>query len=165
MNIWESSLTRQAWELNYNFDVFFLSVGPNFAFFHDTFGAETVEGIIGPGAWNEKSSPGAKQFYEKYLARYGEEPDYWGALVYYSSLQHFQKAVEEAGTLNQAKIRDFLATKAYDTYIGRFSYDKDGCFRGHLGEIGQWQKGLFEVIGPAEKSTAFAILKPKWPPR
>lgn len=120
---------------------------------------------MGPGAWNEKSSSGAKEFYEKYMERFGEEPDYWGALVYYSSLQHFQQAVEEAGTLDQAKIRDLLATKTYDTYIGEFSYDDDGCFRGHLGEIGQWQNGVFEVIGPAEKSTASPILKPPWPKR
>ena len=34
----------------------------------------------------------------------------------------------------------------------------------HPGQIGQWQKGVFEVIGPKDKATAeFIYPKPAWP--
>ncbi|MGB9904280.1 MAG: amino acid ABC transporter substrate-binding protein [Desulfotomaculales bacterium] len=157
-------LTKQAMELGINFKAFFLSVFPYSPQFRDAFGAQVVEGIMGGGAWNEKSSPGAKQFVELYKKYYNKEPDdYWGQFYYYCSLQHFQKAIEEAGTLDQAKIRDVLATQTFDTFLGPFKYDQDRFFRGHLGQIGQWQKGIYEVVDPGPHRTAPPILKPDWP--
>jgi len=155
--------TSQAMELGYNPKVFYLSVGPCLTAYRDTFGANAVEGVMGPGVWNEKSSPGAKEFAARYRKIFNKEPDdYWGQLYYYASLQDFQQAIEEAGTLDQKKIRDLMATKTYDTLAGPFSY-QGGFFRGHLGQIGQWQKGVFEVIDPGKNRTAQPILKPAWP--
>ncbi|MCR4420088.1 MAG: amino acid ABC transporter substrate-binding protein [Clostridia bacterium] len=157
-------LTQQAIELGINFKAFFCTVGPYAPTYRDAFGAEAVEGVMGGGAWNEKSSPGAAQFVELYKKHFNREPDdYWGQLYYYSSLQHFQQAIEEAGTLDQSKIREVMATKTYDTFVGPFKYDPDRYFRGHLGQIGQWQKGHWEVIDPGKNRTAPPILKPDWP--
>ena len=39
---------------------------------------------------------GAKEFVDKFVKRFGMEPDYWGGLYYWSSLQHFQQAIEKA---------------------------------------------------------------------
>jgi branched-chain amino acid transport system substrate-binding protein len=156
--------TAQAMDLGINFDVFHLNVGPCFPFFRDTFGADAVEGIMGPGAWNPNSSPGARQFFDAYVAHHGgEEPDMWGGLLYYSSLQHFEQAIVEAGTLDQAVIRDVLATRTYDTALGQFWYDERQMFTNHVGEMGQWQNGVWEVIDPGENRTAAPILKPNWP--
>ncbi|MCL6478387.1 MAG: amino acid ABC transporter substrate-binding protein [Peptococcaceae bacterium] len=156
-------LISEAMELGYNFKNFFLSVGPSFPFFVDAFGPEVVEGVMGGGAWNAKSSPGAKEFFDLYKKYFGKEPNYWGELYFYASLQHFQQAIEEAGTLDQGKIRELLATKTYNTYVGPFKYDQDRFFRGYLGQIGQWQKGIFEVVDPGKNRTAPPILKPDWP--
>ncbi|MEW6424160.1 MAG: amino acid ABC transporter substrate-binding protein [Bacillota bacterium] len=157
-------LTQQAIELGINFKAFFLSVFPYSPEYRNAFGAQVIEGVMGGGAWNAKSSPGAKEFIDLYKKHYNKEPDdYWGQFYYYCSLQHFQKAIEEAGTLDQAKIRDILATKAFDTYLGPFKYDQDRFFRGHLGQIGQWQKGVYEVVDPGKNRTAPPILKPDWP--
>jgi len=157
-------LTQQAIELDCNFKALYFTVGPYAPMYRDAFGVETVEGIMGGGAWNAKSSPGAQEFVDLYKQSFNKEPDdYWGQLYYYSSLQHFQQAIEEAGTLDQSKIREVLATKTYDTFIGPFSYDKDRFFRGHLGQVGQWQNGVFEVVDPGENRTAPPILKPQWP--
>ncbi|MGB9887634.1 MAG: amino acid ABC transporter substrate-binding protein [Moorellales bacterium] len=156
-------LTQQAMELGINFKAFFLSVGPSFPFFVQALGPNVMEGIMGGGAWNPKSGPGAKEFMDLYMKHYGQEPNYWGELYFYSSLQHFQQAIEEAGTLDQAKIRDLLATKTYDTFVGPFKYDSDRFFRGHLGQIGQWQNGVFEVVDPGAHRTAPPMVKPAWP--
>lgn len=155
-------ITTQAMELDINFDVFHLSVGPCFGFYKDAFGAEVVEGVMGPASYNKKSSPGAAEFIEKYIAFTGQEPTYWGGADVYASLQHLQQAIEEAGTLDQARIRELLATKTYETCVGPFSYE-GGLFKGHLGEMGQWQSGIFEIIEPGENRTAPPIIKPEWP--
>jgi branched-chain amino acid transport system substrate-binding protein len=158
-------LTGQSLELGINFNALFITVTPfSPNLYRDTFGVNTVEGVIGGGAWNAKSSPGAKVFVDKFVVRFGMEPDYWGGLYYWSSLQHFQQAIEKAGTLNQKKIRDIMARERFDTALGPFWYDKDRYFVNHPGEIGQWQNGVFEVIDPGEKRTAPPLYpKPAWP--
>lgn len=70
-------IVTQSIENNFNFDVFLLSVGPNFGYFRDLIGIETVEGIMGTGAWNTKSLSSAEEFYEKYINYPGAEPDFW----------------------------------------------------------------------------------------
>jgi branched-chain amino acid transport system substrate-binding protein len=159
--------TSQSIELGINFNAFFLTVlpfSPNL--FRDNFGVNVVEGVMGGGGWNAKTSPGAKELVEKYKARFGVEPDYWGGLYYWSSLQAFQQAIERAGTLNQKKIRDIMATEKFNTALGPYWYDKNRYLAKecHPGEIGQWQKGVFEVIDPGKKRTAPPEYpKPLWP--
>jgi branched-chain amino acid transport system substrate-binding protein len=153
----------QAIELGVNFNVFAFTVGPAFTFYPGAFGP-AAEGVIGGGAWNEKSSPGAKEFSEHYKEVTGKDMgNYWGALTWYSAMQHFKQAVEKAGTLNQKKIRDIMATEKSTTALGSFWYDKRRMFVNHPGNWGQWQKGVFEVIDPGAKRTAPPIVKPDWP--
>jgi len=158
-------VTGQAMELGINFKAFLITVlpfSPNL--YRDTFGAAAVEGVMGGGAWNAKTSPGAKELVDKFVARFKVEPDYWGGLFYWSSLQHFQQAIEKAGTLNQKKIRDVMAKEKFNTALGSFWYDKDRYFANHPGEIGQWPKGVFEVIDVGAKRTAKPLYpKPAWP--
>ena len=125
-------MTSQAMELGINFNAFFMTVLPfSPPLFKGTFGEKAIEGVMGGGAWNAKTSPGAKEFVDKFVAKFGEEPDYWGGLYYWSSLQHFQKAIEKAGTLDQKKIRDIMATEKFDTALGPYWYDKDRFFVNH----------------------------------
>jgi branched-chain amino acid transport system substrate-binding protein len=158
-------LSGQALELGINFNAFFLTVlpfSPNL--YRDNFGVKVVEGVMGGGAWNAKTSPGAKELVDKFVARFKVEPDYWGGLYYWSSLQHFQQAIEKAGTLDQKKVRDIMAKEKFDTALGPFWYDKSRYFVNHPGEIGQWQKGVFEVIDPGKKRTSPPEYpKPPWP--
>jgi branched-chain amino acid transport system substrate-binding protein len=157
-------VTGQAIALGMDFKVFGFTVGPAFTFYPGTFGPAS-EGVIGGGAWNEKSSPKAKKFSEHYKAVTGQDMgNYWGALFWYSAMQHFQQSIEKAGTLDQKKIRDIMAKEKFETALGPFWYDKDRYFVNHPGEIGQWQKGVFEVIDPGEKRTAPPLYpKPAWP--
>jgi branched-chain amino acid transport system substrate-binding protein len=157
-------ITGQAIQLGINFKVFALSVGPAFTFYRNAFGAKTVEGVIGGGAWNPKSSPGARKFAEHFKEVTGKEMgNYWGSIYFYSAMQHFKQAVEKAGTLDQAKIRAVMATEKFDTALGPFWYDERQISVNHPGEWGQWQNGVFEVIDPGAKRTAAPIAKPAWP--
>jgi len=156
-------ITGQAMEVGFSPKAFFLTVGPMLTQYRDAFGAKAVEGVMGGGAWNEKTSPEAKKFAETLMTKY-KGIEYWGQLFYYSSMQFFEKAIEEAGTLNQAKIRDVMATKTFNTAMGPMKFDKTRINMTHPGEIGQWQNGMFEIIDPGEKRTAKPIYpKPEWP--
>jgi branched-chain amino acid transport system substrate-binding protein len=101
------------------------------------------------------------------IDRFGEEGiDMWGNLYYWGSLQFFQQAIEEAGNLDQATIRDIMATETFETALGPTWFDEnqnlaEEC---HPGEIGQWINGEWEVILPKDKATAEPIFpKPPWP--
>jgi branched-chain amino acid transport system substrate-binding protein len=157
--------TKQAMELGFNPKVFFLSVGPYAPFFRDIFSPAGVEGIMGCGAWNEKSSRAAKEFSDKFKARFNQDPNYWGGTIFYASLEILEQAIEKAGTLNQEKIRKVMAKEKFNTVLGPTWFEggrlAPAC---HPGEIGQWQNGVFEVIDPGEKRTAAPeIPKPPWP--
>jgi branched-chain amino acid transport system substrate-binding protein len=154
----------QTMEIGYNPKAFYMTVGPCLSQFRDAFGAKGIDGVMGAGAWSVKTSPGAQEFFDKFAKRWGYEPEGWGTLFYYSSLQFFQQAIEEAGTLNNTKIRDVMAKKTYETAMGPMNFTKNINLN-HPGEIGQWQDGKWEVIDPGKKRTAKPIYpKPEWQP-
>lgn len=160
----------QSMALGYNPKAMVLGPGACFHFFYDIFGPAT-EGVVGFGAWNAKSSPAAKEFADKFIDRWGiGKSDWWGALHYWAGLQFFEQAIIEAGTLDQAVIRDVMATSTFDTVLGPTWFDIVGGGGGVLavecyaGQVGQWQSGIYEVIDPGEKRTAEPIYpKPPWP--
>jgi branched-chain amino acid transport system substrate-binding protein len=157
-------LTGQSMELGFDPKAMYMTVGPCLSQYRDTFTAKGIDGVMGAGAWSVKTSPGAKKFHDDYVKRWGFEPEGWGSLIYYSSLQFFGQAIEEAGTLNNTKIRDVMAKKTYDTAMGPMSF-KGQYNTNHPGEIGQWQNGTWEVIDPGPKRTAKPIYpKPAWQP-
>jgi len=151
--------------LDINFDVFLLGPGGCFAVFPALFGP-AAEGVMGFGAWNTKSSPEAQEFYDKFVALY--DPgilDWWGHLPYYGGLQFFEQAIEQAGTLDQAVIRDIMATSTFDTVLGPTWFEggllAEECY---AGQIGQWQNGIYEVVDPGTNRTAPPVIpKPDWP--
>ena len=159
-------VTKQAIELGFNPKVFFGSVGPFALWFRDAFGAKTIEGLMGGGAWNPKTSPAAKDLYDRIIARFGEKGiDMWGNLYYWGTLHFFEKAIEKAGTLDQKKIRDIMATQKFETPLGLTWFENQSlASECHPGEIGQWINGQWEVILPKNRATAKALFpKPPWP--
>ena len=151
-------------ELGINFDAILLGPGGCFGVFSGIFGP-MVEGVMFEGAWNCKSSSGAQEFCDKFFALY--DPgiiDWWGHLIYYAGLQFFEQAIEKAGTLDQAKIREVMATETFNTVLGP-TWFEGGLLavECHAGEIGQYQNGEPEVIDPGQNRTAPPVYpKPDW---
>jgi len=149
-------------------------IGPgcNFGFFTLTF-PEAIEGVFGEGAWNANSSAEAAAFAAKLEPLVGgpANMDWWGAIVYYGTLQYFQQAVEFADTLDTEVILEVYRTKHFQTILGDTFWDIQGEAGGGLlpevcyaGQIGQWQNGIFEVVDPGVKRTADPVYpKPDWP--
>ena len=158
--------TGTAQAIGYNPKAFLLGPGGNFEVYRKIFGADVIEGVMGEGAWNTKSSPAAKDFVDRYTKRYPKETlDWWGHNVYLAGLEVFQQAIEKAGTLDQKKIREILVKEKFNTILGPTWFENQmlakDCYQG---QIGQWQNGIFEVIDPGPKRTAAPIYpKPAWP--
>jgi branched-chain amino acid transport system substrate-binding protein len=168
------SVVGQSMAIGYNPKAIVLGPGCNFQFYYDAFGPQILEGLIGFGAYNKKSSPELAVWIDKFIAKFGlGKMDWWGGAFYYAALQCFEQAVEKAGSLDNDKVRDVMAKEHFQTILGEtwFEMTADGKGGGllskdcHPGEIGQWQNGTFEVIGPDNKMTTDEIIypKPNWP--
>jgi branched-chain amino acid transport system substrate-binding protein len=152
-------------ELGYNPKAWVGGPGVNFGFYQAAFGP-MVEGIIGFTTFARKSSPTLNEFADKlYEGKPVELQDWWGHPLYWASLEVWKAAIEKAGTLDQKKVRDVIATETFDTILGPTWFENGLLAKdAHPGEIGQWVNGVFEVIGPKDKATAEMIYpKPEWP--
>ena len=167
------AVVGQSMAIGYSPKAMVLGPGANFQFFIDIFGPQVLEGVIGFGAWNAKSSPALAEFSEKFIDRFGiGQADWWGAAFYYAGLQCFEQAIVKAGSLDNTKVRDVMASEHFDTILGDTWFDMTagGEGGGQLakecapGQVGQWQDGVFEVIDIGEKRTSAPIYpKPGWP--
>lgn len=157
--------TKQLMEIDFNPKALVLGPGGNFGFYKKIFGP-AAEGVIGFGAWNCKT-PGMKEFCDVFFSKYGEDrTDWWGHFFYWAWLQFLEKAIEKTGSIDNDKLREVFAEEKLDTSVGKIWFDEHHLMAKecHPGEIGQWQKGMFEVVGPKDKATAkFIYPKPPWP--
>jgi branched-chain amino acid transport system substrate-binding protein len=157
-------LTAQA--IGYNPKVMFLGPGGNFEVIKNVCGADTIEGIMGEGAWNAKSSPAHAAFLKELLKNMDRSQlDWWGHDVYWVALQALEQAILKTGSLDHDKLRKVLATEKFDTILGKTWFENQMLAREcYAGQIGQWQNGIFEVIDPGPKRTAAPIYpKPPFP--
>jgi branched-chain amino acid transport system substrate-binding protein len=139
--------------------------GANFGFYHTTFGP-AAEGVTGFTAFACSQSKAAQELCDKlYKGKPEEIQDFWGHPLYWASLEFWKQAIEKAGTLDQKVIRDIMATQKFKTMLGPTWFENGLMAKEcHTGEIGQWQKGIFEVVGPKKHATAkFVYPKPPWP--
>jgi branched-chain amino acid transport system substrate-binding protein len=168
------AVVGQSMAIGYNPKAMVIGPGCNFQYFLDAFGPEIIEGVIGFGAYNSKSSPEIAEFIDNFIDRFGVETmDWWGGAFYYAALECFGQAIEKAASLDNDKVRDIMATEHFDTILGDTWFDMTAGGEGggllakecHPGQVGQWQNGVYEVIGPADKMTTDMIIYPKpgWP--
>jgi hypothetical protein len=94
-----------------------------------------------------------------------ENVDFWGGLIYRAELEFFQQAVEQAATLDQAKIADvmrtahFKTTMSDDTFMTNQILDKAS----YAGQIGQWQAGVPQILDKDKRTTdKIWYPKPTW---
>jgi branched-chain amino acid transport system substrate-binding protein len=152
-------------ELGYNPRAWIGGPGVNFGFYHTTFGP-MVEGVTGFTTFSPKQSAAAQALADTLYAGKPEDiQDPWGHPLYWAGLECWKQAVEKAGSLDQEKIREILATEKFNTVLGETWFENGLLSKDcHTGEIGQWQNGVFEVIGPKEHATADMVYpKPAWP--
>jgi branched-chain amino acid transport system substrate-binding protein len=158
-------LVKQSIEVGFNPKLFYCTIGVAHTPVKDIFGDKVMEGVMGAGAWNPKVPyPGAKEFWDRMVAFVGKgNTDWYGNAWCYSTVQIMEQAIEKAGTLDRKKVRDVIANSTFPTVIGPVRFENQFNVQSP-GEVGQWQKGEFEVVAAKEKRTAEPIYpKPPWP--
>jgi branched-chain amino acid transport system substrate-binding protein len=155
-------MTGQAKAIGLNPKLFYATVGVAYPSYRDTFGAKTVEGIMGAGVWNPKISPAAKKWFDRYVKRWGEEPDRWGTAGGYATGQILAQAIEKAGTLDPTKVRNVIASETFDTALGPVKFvDQFNIY--YPGQVGQWQNGEFLTVDKTNRQAKPIYPKPAWP--
>jgi len=155
-------LPEQAKMVDFNPKLFYVALACAWPMFKNKFGPAT-EGVMGPGGWNEKYSPKAKEFYDKFMAMHGRPPCNWSTAFGYGTYQIYEQAIEKVGLKDREKLRDYIATHTFDTVYGPIKYT-DYFNVDHPSYIGQWQKGTFESVAPkATRKVNVMYPKPSWP--
>lgn len=152
---------KQAREQNIQAPFQFVAVGPSIAFFSKMFGAN-LDGIVTLGHWspNQKKWPKAKPFFDAYVAKYGEAPDYLDVALAWESAEILQQAVAKAG-LDKDKLRSTLASGTFDTIDGPVAFDG---VQNRLTPTMflQFQNGTGQIVYPPSQQTAPFMPKSGW---
>jgi branched-chain amino acid transport system substrate-binding protein len=151
--------SKQAKEIGFNPKFFYAAVGVAFPLYKNVMGAG-VDGVLGMGSWNTKTSAAAKAYFDAHVKRFNKEPDRWASAHCWAGLEILTAAVAKQG-LDRKAIRDHIANQTHDTIIGKVKFS--GSEISVPGSVGQWQGGDFEVVWPKPMATAPLVAsKPAW---
>jgi len=113
--------------------------------------------------------PGAREYYDKYVARYKSETEYHGAEAY-ASMYVVADALKRAKSITPTDIRDALAETDMMTAFGPVKFisygKKTQQNRLPTTFVVQWQKGKMETVWPESAAKkGFIFPTPHWKDR
>ncbi len=165
------ALVKAMKELKYNPVAFGFSVGPGLPEFGDTLKTDAnfvMSGAQWTSAVTYKGDDlfGTSQRYnELFQKRWGNAPSYQAASGTACGIA-FQKALEKAGTLDPAKVRDTLAGMDSNTFYGQIKFDERGVNIFKPMVVEQWQSGKKLTVWPGEVAeTKVLFPAPAWDKR
>ncbi len=163
-------LTEQMIALDYNPNLVWLgSASWSSPLYLEKFGKAGIEGIMSETGWNPYAPiTGAKEYYDRYVAKWGEDPDMGCGPYTYATMQVYEQAIEKAGTLDRAKVNDVMARETFSTVGGPIKFvDQYNPNENYAMIVGQWQQGIYQPVAPKDKREASGIQviypKPPWP--
>jgi len=121
--------------------------------------------ILADGFWAEDwPFPRAKELGERYYKQYNKRSVSIGE--FYALCQTLFAAIERAGTLNGAKVRDAVMTTPFKgTVMGDLKYRPDGTCVHDLGNF-QWQDGVLKTVYPFDRTDGYKLkMAPPWDKR
>ncbi|MBI1878672.1 MAG: ABC transporter substrate-binding protein [Chloroflexi bacterium] len=107
---------------------------------------------LAPGWHNAVQYAGVDQLNAEHIKLVGRPADPMVGPSY-ALVQILSDAIERAGTLDRAAIRDAIAATDMDTVIGPVSFNPDGTGK-VSSPILQYQQGKVELVWPKEFATA-----------
>ena len=158
---------RQLREQNINLKLFASTVGPGLPNFPEQLG-NTAEYVLGYSQWEPVPQvlkhPGMKEFIEAYEKRYGEKPNYHAGNAY-GALQVTEAALKKAGSFDNEKLRDALATIEVHSLFGHYKVDAKGM-NNHEGLTFQILRGQRRIVWPEKwAQTKPELPMPEWSKR
>ena len=145
-------LMKQSRELNFTPKVF-AGAGAGFTLpeFHELAGT-AAENVLSASLWiPQVQYPGAKEYYNNYLKRFGAETDYHGAEAY-ASIYVLADAFKRSKELSPQVIREALEKTNMVTAFGPVRFASYGNMKQQNWlpiYLVQWQKGVLETVWPA----------------
>ena len=159
------NINKAAKQLGLNAKIFAYSVGPSTPDFISQLGAD-ANYVYDGSQWTPqvKYKPSfylsVSDYVKAYQAKYSstEPPDYHVAESTAGCLA-FQKAIENAGSLDPSKVRDALAALDVMTFFGQIKFDSRGINIFKPMVVEQIQNGTHYTVFPADVANG----KPKYP--
>jgi branched-chain amino acid transport system substrate-binding protein len=153
---------QQMKEIGLNPKWTYILLGPALGVFQPMF-QDNAEEMTGMGMYcGALNYPGSKEFYDNFIKKYGHAPNLLQGADGYHAAQMYQQAIERAGSLDNEKLREVLATQEFQTIEGP-SRLRNGVNELAVPGIIQWQNGVAQTIWPPKMATAkFEWPKPNW---
>ncbi len=156
------TLVRQMKEMNFSVKFFSGLKGTWATEFYKALGKD-ADYILCDGFWSmDYPFAGAKELGEQFHEEFGKYSVSVG--MYYALCQILWQAIERAGTLDSAKIRQAVLNNEFDTVMGKVDYDDRGVALFRLAEF-QWWNGKQELVYPLERSKFEVMIAPPWDSR
>ncbi len=150
------SLKRAGWYPQ----AFYASIGPVMDEFYEMLGFD-AEYTFSSSQWEPRLNiPGSREFYNRFLKKYGVRPAYHAAEAYAAG-QILESAIKKAGSLDRDRLGKILSAMDTMSIIGRYGVDRTGMQTKHFPLIIQWQNGRKEIVWPEQFRTANPIFKKK----
>ncbi len=148
-----ATMIRQMKQMNFDVKFFQGWKGTWSNKFLQTMGKD-AEGVLCDGHWSmDYPFPGAKELGERY---YNEHKEYSvGAGMYYALCQSLWQAIEKAGTLDGAHVRQAVLKNRFETVNGNVEYNEKGVALYPAANF-QWRNGKQTVIYPFDLAPAKA---------
>jgi branched-chain amino acid transport system substrate-binding protein len=155
-------LVRSLKQLGYSPKMLFQTSAPsNSSQYSNAIGTANTEGVFYTVSWNQDAkTPQNAEFVADYKAAYKGADPAEDAADAFAAAQVLQAAVTAAGSLDQAKIRDWLHSNEVQTILGPLSWTQAGEPRGKF-ILAQWQSNRVQVVAPPEVATTKTIINPK----
>ena len=107
------------------------------------------------------NAPRAKAFFDAYVKKFNEEPDYLDSALVYASCEILEQAVAKAGH-DKAKLRQTISTETFDTLYGKVKFNGvQNATTPTMFE--QIQDGKIYIVWPPAEATHKLQAKPPWP--
>jgi branched-chain amino acid transport system substrate-binding protein len=146
------TIFKQMAELGFTPEVSFFVRAPDAPAWAESLGPVGDYVTLGPGWHSAMQSPGVDELNAKHQALMGRPADPMVGPSY-AAVQILADAIERAGTLDRAAIREAIAASNMETVIGHVTFNKDGA--GVVSSpILQYQNGKVELVWPKEFATA-----------
>ena len=161
-----STLARQLFSRKSNLKMITLLVAPDSPQWVEL--GDASYGVSVPSQWEPQLSikpqfgPTVDEFEKAYRAKYNADPSYESADGYAAGLV-LQHAIEQAGSLDSAKVAGILNNMDVTTFYGRTKFataaNEHGLQIGHTMVVAQWQKDksgklVKQVVWPADAKSA-----------
>jgi branched-chain amino acid transport system substrate-binding protein len=152
---------KQAKELGLNNPFHFVAIGPTDAFFAKAVGATSAEGVVSIAHWSPRAEwKGSQAFYDAYVKKFGEDPDYLNSALAWMSLEILETTVEKTG-LDKEKMRAMISSTTFDTINGKVKFDGVQNSITPTAFV-QTQKGKLQIVWPASLASGKYEAKKGW---